>query len=393
MTTSVAKGDEALLGVYRQSGPVLVRGEGSYLIAEDGARYLDFASGIAVNALGYGDPDFVDAVRRALDDGLVHVSNLFRTRPAAELAQWLVEHSFADRVFFCNSGAEANEGAFKFARRWAGTTHDERKTEIVAFRGGFHGRTMGALAATDRPSFQDPFRPLVPGIRFCDVGDTEGVDLAIRADRTAAVIIEPIQGEGGVKPVPPHFLRSLRVLCDEADALLIFDEIQVGLGRTGSLWAHETSGVTPDMLTVAKPLAGGLPMGAVLLTEKVAATIQPGDHATTFGGGPLVASAALAVCRRIGDPAFLAEVQRKGELVGERLGAMALRRDDVVAIRGSGLIWGVEIQGQASEVVARAMEAGLIVISAGANVLRIVPPLTVSDEELVQGLSILEDVI
>lgn len=393
MTSATVNTSDALLGVYRQAGPVFVRGEGSYLIAENGARYLDFASGIAVNALGYGDPDFRAAVIAALDDGLVHVSNLFRSRPAGELAQWLVEHSFADRVFFCNSGAEANEGAFKFARRWAGGLGKESKNEIVAFRGSFHGRTMGALAATDRPSFQEPFRPLMPGVRFCELGDEEELRNAISADRTAAVIIEPIQGEGGVRPIPSEFLRTLRELCDEANALLIFDEIQVGLGRTGTFWAHEPAEVTPDLLTVAKPLAGGLPMAAILLTERVASAVQPGDHATTFGGGPLVASAALAVCRKIGDPAFLAEVQRKGDLIAERLGGIGMRGENVVAIRGVGMIWGIEIDGAASEVVSRAMEAGLIIITAGPNVIRLLPPLTVSEEELAEGLSILEKVI
>jgi predicted acetylornithine/succinylornithine family transaminase len=393
MTTATTNSTDALLGVYRPSGPILVRGEGSYLVAESGERYLDFSSGIAVNALGYGDADFKAAVQQALEDGLVHASNLFRTRPAGELAQWLVEHSFADRVFFCNSGAEANEGAFKFARRWAGTLAGEKKTEIVAFRGGFHGRTMGALAATDRPAYQEPFRPLMPGVRFCDIADVEEASRLIRSDRTAAVIIEPIQGEGGVKPVPAQFLRSLRLLCDEADAALIFDEIQVGLGRTGTFWAHESTGVTPDLLTVAKPLAGGLPMAAVLLTERIAQAVQPGDHATTFGGGPLVASAALAVCRKIGEPAFLAEVQRKGELLSERLGAIALRSQKVTEIRGAGMIWGVEIQGSAGEVAARALEAGMLLITAGPNVIRIVPPLTISDAELLEGLAILEKVL
>jgi predicted acetylornithine/succinylornithine family transaminase len=390
MTTATQTATDALLGVYRPWGPVFVGGEGSYLIAEDGSRYLDLASGIAVNSLGYGDPDFTAAVQGALDSGLVHLSNLFRTRPAGELAQWLADHSFADKVFFCNSGGEANEGALKFARRWARENGGEKKTEIVAFRGGFHGRTMGALAVTDRPAYQDPFRPLVPGVRFCEVGDLAELDRIVRADRTAAVIIEPIQGEGGVHPVPDSFLRSLRLLCDEAGALLIFDEVQVGLGRSGQLWAHESSGVTPDLLTVAKPLAGGLPMGAVLLTDRVASAIRPGDHATTFGGGPLVASAALAVCRKIGDPDFLAGVREKAELIAERLGSLAMRDERVRELRGVGMIWGLEIEGAASEVVARALEAGVVLISAGANVLRIVPPLTISTGELEHGLGVLE---
>jgi predicted acetylornithine/succinylornithine family transaminase len=389
--TTQTETSSALLGTYRPAGPVFVGGEGAHLIAEDGRRFLDFTSGIAVNALGYGDPAVTEAIRGALDSGLIHASNLFHTRPAAELAGWLAEHSFADRVFFCNSGAEANEGAIKFARRWAREGGGEDKREIVAFHGSFHGRTMGALAATDRPAYQEPFRPLMPGVRFCAVGDVDAVDELIHPERTAAVLIEPIQAEGGVLPVDPHFLRTLRYLCDEAGALLVFDEVQVGLGRTGTLWAHEAAGVAPDMMTLAKPLAGGLPMGAVLLSGRVADAIRPGDHATTFGGGPLVASAALAVCRRIGDPAFLAGVRRKADLVADRLGALALSHACVAAVRGAGLIWGIQLDGvPAADVVARAMERELLLVSAGPDVVRLLPPLTISDAELEQGLTILE---
>ena len=393
MATETITSGDALLGVYRPAGPVFVGGEGSHLVAEDGARYLDFTAGIAVNALGYGDPEVAAAIRAALDAGVIHTSNLFRTRPAAELAEWLVARSFADRVFFCNSGAEANEGAIKFARRWAREGGDERRTEIVAFRGGFHGRTMGALAATDRPAYQEPFRPLMPGVHFCEVGDVQGFAERMRTNTVAAVIVEPIQAEGGVLPVPASFLRALRVLCDEAGALLVFDEVQVGLGRTGHLWAHEAAGVAPDLMTLAKPLAGGLPMGAVLLTERVAAALRPGDHGSTFGGGPLVAGAALAACAKIGDPAFLAEVKRKGGLLSDLLGALALRRPEVVAVRGAGLIWGVEISKPAGEVVARALDAGLLLCPAGPDVVRIVPPLVVTDEELAKGIATLEEAL
>jgi len=394
MTSTTTDPAAALLGVYKPAGPVFVGGEGSHLVAEDGRRYLDFCSGIAVNSLGYGDEAVGDAVRAALDAGLIHTSNLYRTRPAGELAAWLVEHSFADRVFFCNSGAEANEGAIKFARRWARAQKGETKREIVAFRRGFHGRTVGALAATDRPDYQEPFRPLMPGVRFCDVGDVDAADRLIDAAHTAAVLIEPIQAEGGVLPVDPRFLARLRYLCDEADALLVFDEVQVGLGRTGTLWAHEQAGVTPDMMTLAKPLAGGLPMGAVLLTERVAATVRPGDHATTFGGGPLVASAALAVCRRIGDSGLLDEVRVKAQLLADRLGAVALSSDRVRAVRGMGMIWGIELNGvPAAPVVARALELGLLVCSAGPEVVRLLPPLTIAAAELEQGIDLLEEAL
>jgi acetylornithine/N-succinyldiaminopimelate aminotransferase len=393
MTGMVEQAESALLGVYSPAGPCFVGGEGSHLIAADGARYLDFTSGIAVNALGYGHPAVAGAIRQSVESGLIHTSNLFHTQPAAELAAWLVEYSFAERVFFCNSGAEANEGAFKFARRWARASAGDGKHEIVAFHGGFHGRTFGALAATDRPAYQEPFRPLMPGVRFCAVGDAEEADRLIRRDRTAAVIIEPIQAEGGVLPVPPAFLRTLRYLCDEADALLIFDEVQVGLGRTGTLWAHQGAEVVPDVLTLAKPLAGGLPMGAVLLTERVAQAIRPGDHATTFGGGPLVASAALAVCRTIGAPGFLEEVRRKGQWLAERLGGLALRRPELAAVRGAGLLWGLASSGPAAEVVSRARAAGLLLCSAGPQVVRIVPPLVISDEDLAHGVDLLEEAL
>lgn len=393
MKLSTSQSDEALLQVYAKPPQVFVAGEGSHLITEDGDRYLDFTSGIGVNALGYGDPDFAAAVRAALETGLVHTSNLYRTRPGEELASWLVERSFADRVFFANSGAESVEGAFKFARRWARETGSTDKYEIVAFRGSFHGRTFGSLSATDRPAYQEPFTPLMPGVRFGNVGDVDALQDLIRADRTAAVIIEPIQAEGGIKPVPTDFLRALRERCDSERVLLIFDEIQVGMGRTGTLWAHEQAGVEPDMMTLAKPLAGGLPAGAILLREEVARTIKPGDHATTFGGGPLVMTAALAVCRKLGDAGFLAEVRRKGERIGKALTDLAQRHDAIVAVRGRGMIWGVEVETPSAEVVRAAREAHLLLVAAGPNVVRILPPLTTSDDDLERGLSILAEVL
>lgn len=376
----------SLLGVYKPAAPLFVGGEGCELIADDGRRYLDFTSGIAVNALGYGDPDVAAAIRGALDAGVIHTSNLFRTAPAAELAAWLTARSFADRVFFCNSGAEANEGAIKFARKWAGA----EKREIVAFRGGFHGRTMGALAATDRPAYQEPFAPLMPGVRFAEVGDVQALEARLSWGNVAAVIIEPVQAEGGVRPVPAEFLKAVRHLCDQAGALLIMDEVQTGLGRTGWLWAHESSGVRPDIMTLAKPLAGGLPMGAVLVTEAVASAMQPGDHGSTFGGGPLVASAALATCRKI--ESILPQVRAKGTLLADLLGALALRNPGIRAVRGAGMLWGIEVDGAAG-IVSRALESGLLLCSAGADVVRLLPPLTIGDDELRRGVALLEEAI
>ncbi|MBI4519334.1 MAG: acetylornithine transaminase [Gemmatimonadetes bacterium] len=382
-----------LLGVYKPPAPVFVRGHGCELIAEDGTSYLDFTSGIGVNALGYGSAELRAAVEAALAVGILHTSNLFRTRPGEALAAQLVAAAFPSQVFFCNSGAEANEAAFKFARRWARAAGGEAKHEIVAFQGSFHGRLFGALAATDRPAMRAPFEPLMPGVHFATIGDLEGVERILAGRTVAGVIIEPVQGEGGVKPVPANFLRGLRRLCDEQEAALIFDEVQCGLGRTGTLFAYQALDVTPDVLTLAKPLAGGLPMGATLVGERIAAAVQPGDHATTFGGGPFVASVALAVLERLSDPGFLAEVRSKGEWLGGRLAVLGATHAVVRDVRGLGLMWGLELEGAAAPIVNAALERGLLLTSAGQNVLRLLPPLTIRREELERGLGILEQVL
>jgi len=376
----------ALLGVYARVGPLFVAGEGSELIAEDGTRYLDFVAGIAVNALGYNSPVIREALLRALDSGLIHVSNLYRTEPGERLAAELTK-SFGGQAFFCNSGAEANEGAFKFARKWS------KKTEIVAFTGSFHGRLFASLAATDRPDYRRPFEPLLAGVQILPLGDVEAARRAITAERTAAVIIEPVQGEGGVRPVPTEFLIFLRQLCDETGTALIFDEVQCGLGRTGTLFASEASGVVPDMYTLAKPLGGGLPMGAILVSDRIAAALAPGDHATTFGGGPFVATVALDVVRTIGDPDFLADVRAKGQLLGARLQALSARSRRVKEARGRGLMWGLELNEVAAPIVAAARERHLLVLTAGPTVIRIVPPLTATREDLERGATILSEVL
>jgi acetylornithine/succinyldiaminopimelate/putrescine aminotransferase len=290
-------------------------------------------------------------------------------------------------VFFCNSGAEANEAAFKFARKWSG------KSEIVAFSGSFHGRLFATLAATDRPEYRKPFEPLVPGIRIVPRDDWAAVDHAVSASRTAAVIAEPVQGEGGVRPLDTEWLGFVRELCDARGAALIFDEVQCGLGRTGTLFAYEQAGVVPDLLTLAKPLAGGLPMGAVLVSGAVAAALRPGDHATTFGGGPLVASVALAVLRAVAEPSFLAEVRRKGEWLGRRLAGLAAARPRVREVRGRGLLWGLELAEPAAPVVGAARERGLLVTTAGPQVVRIIPPLVIAGDDLERGVAILEEVL
>ncbi|XWV18594.1 MAG: acetylornithine/succinylornithine family transaminase [Gemmatimonas sp.] len=379
----------AILGTYKRQAPLFVKGEGVYMIDDTGKRYLDFVAGIAVTSLGHADPGVMNALQESIATGLIHTSNLYRTAPGEALAQWLVDHSFASSVFFSNSGAEANEGAFKFARRWARSTPHEAKHEIIAVRGSFHGRLPGTLAATDRPAYRLPFRPLMGGVTIVE-RDLDELRVVLDAETTAAVIVEPIQGEGGVRVVEPEFLRGLRQLTKERDVLLILDEIQCGLGRTGSFFAYEQLGFEPDMLTIAKPLANGLPIGAILVNDKVARTMQPGDHGTTFGGGPLLAHVAHHVVQRLSDPALLQHVREVGAWFGEQLQGIADRTGAVRAIRGKGLMWGMDVHEPAAAIIGRAFDRGLLMVSAGEHTLRFLPPLVISQAELASGLEILE---
>jgi predicted acetylornithine/succinylornithine family transaminase len=375
-----------IVQTYKRPPFVLERGEGVYLYDTEGRRYIDFVAGIAVNALGYGHPAVVQAIHEQAAQ-LIHVSNLYHTAPHVELAQRLVENSFASRVYFCNSGAESVEAAMKFARRWAranfdpstSSGHGDDKYEFVAFTGSFHGRTMGALAATDREKYQKPFEPLMPGVRFADFNDLE--DAAVKIDEnTCAVIVEPVQGEGGVRPANPAFLAGLRTLCDENNALLIFDEVQCGLGRTGTLWAHQAYGVTPDIMCLAKPLASGMPIGATLVTERVAEAIQVGDHASTFAANPLVCRMGCAVFDVVSDPEFLAGVQEKGDYL---LGALReMDAPQITEVRGRGLMVGMQLVGEAAPAIQAGYEHGFILVNAGSDVLRLVPPLIIETEHI-----------
>ncbi|MEZ4768503.1 MAG: acetylornithine/succinylornithine family transaminase, partial [Caldilineales bacterium] len=386
-----------LLQVYARADFVLDHGHGCIVVDTDGREYIDCVAGIAVNALGYGDPD-LHAALEGQAGKLWHVSNLYHTAPQARLARLLCETSFADKVYFSNCGASANESAFKFARRYAydrarsetgpsGAVQEGARSEtspsskhvIVAFSGSFHGRLFGSLAATDRPKYQQPFEPLMPGVRFAQFNDVESAAGAI-TDDVCAVIVEPVQGEGGVHPATPEFLQTVRALCDQRDALLIFDEVQCGLGRTGHLWAYQGYGVTPDMLTAAKPLAGGLPMGAVLMTQRVADAIHPFDHASTFAGGPLVAAVAEALVAKVSQPAFLERVQDKGVYLMEKLAE--INSPHIVEVRGQGLLLGIELDVAAADVVAAGYRHGLLTVGAGPNVLRLVPPLIIDYDEI-----------
>ena len=399
-----------LVHTYNRPPVVFERGEGAYLYDTEGNKYLDFMAGIAVNALGHGDAEWIGAVT-AQAGRLTHVSNLYHTGAHVQLAKRLVENSFADRVFFCNSGSEANETAVKFARKWAGKRGERReergeergerregrggslqspKTKLVSFSHAFHGRTLGSLSLTHKQKYREPFEPLLPGVVFAEFNDLASARAAM-SDEVGAVIVEPVQGEGGIHPATPEFLQELRQLCDEHQALLIFDEVQCGLGRTGHLWAHEALGVVPDIMTLAKPLAGGLPIGAVLVTEEVARAIEPGDHGSTFAGGPLVCTAAQVVFDRVCRPEFLQSVQENGAYLQHRLKTM--ESEQIVAVRGLGLMIGLELKTAVAPLVAAARDKGLMLVAAGDNVIRFVPPLIVTREQIDEAVGILEEVI
>lgn len=365
---------EYLIQSYARPDFVLVHGEGVMLYDSNGQAYLDWVAGIAVNALGYGDEGFAKVINRQLTTGLVHLSNLYHSAPQVELAKMLCEHSFADRVFFTNSGTEANEGALKFARKFAYENGQVDKTEIVCFSGAFHGRTFGSLSITPKDKYQKPFQPLLSGIRVAAYNDIDSAR-ALIGPQTAAVIVEPIQGEGGVYVATSAFLRTLRDLCDQHQALLIFDEVQCGVGRTGRLWAHEESGVTPDIMTLAKPLAGGLPIGAILTTERVSSAIKVGDHGSTFAGSPLVTAVAHYVFNRIRQTEFLAHVNDVGAYLQERLSE--LNSPLIKEVRGRGLMVGVEFGVDVAPIIKAGYSAGLLMVNAGTNILRFVPPLIV----------------
>jgi predicted acetylornithine/succinylornithine family transaminase len=378
---------QLIVPTYTRPPIVFSRGEGAYLYDSEGRRYLDLAAGIAVTALGHSDTEWAQAVAQQAAT-LVHVSNLYHTVPHVELARRLVESSFADRVFFCNSGAEANEAALKFARKWARARGEESRTQVIAFEGSFHGRTLGALSVTAKARYREPFEPLMPGVTFVPFNDLAAAREAITS-RTCAVIVEPIQGEGGVRPAEPTFLRGLRQLCDENGALLIFDEVQCGLGRAGTLWAHQAYAVTPDMMTLAKPLAGGLPIGVTLVTEEIAQAMEPGDHGSTFAAGPLVCRAGQVVFDRVSRPGFLAQIKANGDYLLARM--KALDSDKLVEARGVGLLIGVEFTQSVKPLIAAAAEQGLLVINAGENVLRLCPPLTITRDQIDRAVEVIQN--
>lgn len=372
------------LQTYARTDVVFTRGQGVYLYDADGKSYLDFLAGIAVNALGHCDPQLQQALLEQASR-LWHCSNLYYSEPQVKLAALLVENSFADKVFFCNSGAEAIEGALKFARKWARATRGDDCFEIVAFNRSFHGRTMGALSATGQSKFWQGFQPMLPGFQFANFNDLADVVRRINS-HTAAILVEPVQGEGGVYPAEPAFLKGLHQLCREHNCLLILDEIQCGLGRTGKAFAYEHYGIQPDIMVLAKPLAAGLPMGAILLTDAVAGTIKSGDHGSTFGGGPLVAYVAYQAVQKILDKSLLNQVTENGHYFISQLEQRLAGYPEIIAIRGLGFMIGIDMAVDVKTVVSASLQNGLIVGRAGENTLRLTPPLIVSRSHIDEAI-------
>ena len=385
----VATGQRRYVPNYAPKEMILDRGAGARMWDIDGNEYVDLGAGISVTSLGHGDPELAEALA-AQAGRLWHVSNLYFAEPVVRLADELCEASFADRVFFCNSGAEANEAAIKLARKHASLRHGAEKREIVTFHGGFHGRTIATVTATAQPKYQEGFGPMPGGFRYCDYNDVAALDAAI-GERTCAVLVEPIQGEGGVVPADDDFLAAIAERCRAHDALLMFDEIQSGLARTGRLFAYQwEEGVVPDVVTIAKALGGGLPIGAMLVGAKAAETLQPGSHGSTFGGNPVAAAVARVVLRKLRSPELLANVERQGERLRKRLVALHNEIGFISEVRGKGLMLGAVLRdewaGRAGELGEVCRRHGVLVLQAGPDVVRFLPPLNITDAELDDGM-------
>ncbi|MEL1266091.1 acetylornithine transaminase [Pseudoxanthomonas putridarboris] len=387
----LANGQRYYLPVYRPRDVVLERGQGARVWDSEGREYVDLSAGIAVCGLGHNDPDLVAALTEQAGR-LWHTSNVFYSEPPLRLAEELVGASrFAERVFLCNSGAEANEAAIKLVRKWAasqGRAPDQRV--IVTFRGSFHGRTLATVTATAQPKYQEGYEPLPAGFRYVDFNDLTQLEIAMSCGDVAAVMVEPVQGEGGVMPAASGFLSAVRGLCDHHGALLVLDEIQAGMGRTGTLFAHWQDGVTPDIVTLAKALGGGFPIGAMLAGPKVAEVMQFGAHGTTFGGNPLAAAVARVALRKLASPQIANNVARQSAALRKGLDAIDAELNLFAQVRGRGLMLGAvlrpEYAGRAGEILDHAAAHGLLLLQAGPDVLRFVPALNISDEEIAEGL-------
>jgi acetylornithine aminotransferase len=387
----INRADKHVMKTYGRYPIVAERGEGCRLWDVDGKSYLDFLAGVAVNNLGHCHPKVVAALREQAGR-LLHCSNFYHIPQQVELAEWLCEHSFAERVFFCNSGAEANEAAMKLARKHSNEKHGADRFEVITALASFHGRTIGAISATGQEKVKAGFTPMLEGFKHVPFGDVEAMRQAI-TPQSCAIMLEPLQGEGGVNVAPSGYLKAVRELCDEFDLLLIFDEVQVGCGRTGTLWAYEQDEVLPDVMTLAKALAGGPPIGALLTTEELAKSLGPGTHGSTFGGNPLVCAAALAAMQALNEKTLRDNCRSMGAYLMEKLEQLKGKYSFIKEIRGRGLIIGAELEIEGGPLVIKAMERGLLMNCTVGNVLRFVPPLIVNRAEIDEAMTILDEVL
>lgn len=390
--TYIQREEEVLLHTYNRFPVVLDRGEGVYLYDTEGKKYLDFAAGIAVQALGYGNKTYNEALKKQIDK-LSHTSNLYYNLPTMAAAEKLLAASQMDRVFFTNSGTEAIEGAIKAAKKYAYTRDGHTDHEIIAMNHSFHGRTLGALSVTGNEHYREPFEPLLGGIRFADFNDLESVK-AQMTEKTCAILFETVQGEGGIYPATEEFMQGIRALCDEKDILLILDEVQCGMGRTGEMFAWQKYGIKPDIMTSAKALGCGVPVGAFLMTEQVAEkSLVPGDHGTTYGGNPFVGAAVSTVLDIYQEMDLLSHVREVSTYLEEKLNVLVEKYEFLVTRRGVGLLQGVVTEKPVGTITAKALEKGLLVISAGSDVIRFVPPLVIEKEHIDEMIEKLDSVL
>ncbi|MGI6448841.1 MAG: aspartate aminotransferase family protein [Desulfitobacteriia bacterium] len=387
----IALGKAKVMNTYNRLPMALVKGCGAWVWDSEGRKYLDFVTGLAVNSLGHSHPEIVEVIKEQAEK-ILHSSNLYWIPEQVKLAEMLTAHSFADKVFFCNSGAEANEGALKLARKYAKDNYGEDKYEIISLKNSFHGRTLATLTATGQVKYQKGFEPLPAGFSYVEINNSEELKKAINP-KTAAVLIEPIQGEGGVYPVAQEYIQEVRELCNRSGALLIFDEVQCGMGRTGKLFAHEWLGVTPDIMTLAKALGNGVPIGAVLATEQVAAAFEPGNHASTFGGNYLAMAVGCKVMEIMTGEGFLEEVTAKGEYLQAKLQELASKYKLEAQVRGKGMMLGLPVGKKAPAIVDKCREQGLLINCVAGEILRFLPPLVVTRSEIDQALKVLEEAL
>ena len=384
----IDKTNRYIFNTYRRAPVVLTRGKGSTVWDGNGKEYLDLVSGIAVLNVGHLNPGVVEAIHRQ-SETLMQVSNLFYSEPQAGLAELLVNNSFADKVFFCNSGAEANEAAIKLARKYSHDRGQAGRWEIISMEGSFHGRTIATLSATGQEKFHHGFEPLLPGFRYVPFNDAGALEKAVTA-ATCAVMLEPIQGEGGVNCPSPDYLKQVRRICDQAGLLLIFDEVQVGMGRTGRLFAYQHYGIEPDIMTLAKGLGGGIPIGAMLGTDKIAPSFSPGTHASTFGGNPLSTAAGIATLGILLKEGFLETCEKRGRYFFDGLTALKKKHAVITDVRGKGFILAMELGREGADVVTRCMDQGVLLNCTMDRVLRFIPPLTITEQEIDIALKVLD---